>query len=209
MRKMIKSMDHLYKAAPKSGPDSGSVGSSPQRRVGLNSFANRHALSPRRLTQQWRSSGTPQPATKAVASPGKSVASPGSASPAAALQLQQETAMLDGRTQRLRKSLVDSITGMEVELADIHFTEDLTTHGSKKIKGQLQDIALPIGFLLAYVHTYVHIYIYIYTYTCKLYIYMISHATSVKSIQVLGCATFRYDCVCSCQALCVFVCVWL
>jgi len=54
--------------------------------------------------------------------------------------------MMDGRTQRLQKSLVESITSMEAELADIHFTEDLMTHGSKKAKTQLQDIALPIVF---------------------------------------------------------------
>ena len=109
--------------------------------------------------------------------------------------------MIDGRTQRLRDGLDDAIRMVESELSAVHFTEELATNGSKPLKAKLQDIALAMGIAMA--DTHIHMYIH----ACRHH--MISHATSLDFIQLLGCAVFRYGSVCCCHSLCVGVCLFI
>ena len=225
----LSSMDHLYKAGAQTGAKCASSGakaavkaaarshavhSSPQRNplFARGSFAFRQTASP----QGKRSLFSPNVATPVAVTPrpaSRLVDSPGSVSPPGALDFQQETAMMDGRSQRLRENLVAAIKTMDCDLVAITFEENLTTNGCKKVKAQLLDLALPIGLAMHIMHAHIILYdtyICIYIYICTFYIHMISHAISVMSIQILGCTTFRYDCVCVPASLCcVFVCVWL
>ena len=152
----LNSMNHLYKAGAQTGAKCASSGakatvrshavhSSPQRNplFSKGAFAIRQTASP----QGKRSLSSPNVGTPVTPQPAsRLVDSPGSVSPPCALDLQQATAMMDGRSQRLRHALVDSIKTMEGDLVAITFEENLTTNGCKKVKAQLQDLALPIGF---------------------------------------------------------------
>ena len=180
----LNSMDHLYKAKTKAGAKcpaspirkaearSFSVQSSPQRNPAFSrgAFALRQAASPRArralFSLNFGTPATPQPATRPVDSPG-------SLSPPGALDFHQETAVMDGRSQRLRENLTASINTMDGDLAAITFEENLTTNGCKKVKAHLQDLAPPIGFAKHIMHAHIILYD---TYICT-YIYIYVHST--------------------------------
>ena len=180
-------MDHLYKAKTRAGAQcaasparkaaarSFSVQSSPQRNPAFSkgAFLLRQTASPRAKRSLFSPSvgtpATPQP-------PSRLVGSPGSVSPPGALDCQQETAVMDGRSQRLRENLIASINTMHTDLAAITFEETLTTNGCKKVKAHLQDLALPIGFAKHIMHAHIILYdTYICTYIYIYYIYV--HST--------------------------------